>query len=663
VYLETQDGFLARSDDGGVHRTLLNPAAGVPVILGSKTVFESPYVLDPSTPNRVLFGTDDLNESKDKGVTWTAIARPGVNGFNPSDKSLSALAVAPSDPTTLYVSAGGHLFVTTNGTSGVNTLWTAIDEPDFNDSFAALVVDPADPATAYAVRNRFTAQGMSGGHVFRTTNGGVNWTDISGNLPNVPAWSLVLDPQGTPSSRILYAGTDVGVYASLDGGQTWAPYGSGLPQAQVRDLALAPQLGILAAGTHGRGLYEIALPGRVGPSPATVPASPEETGVAPAANPALTISTPALMNWTVNLPLYGLRNFLEENLPNLVASGGTGALAFRWSGGTLPPGLSLNGTSGALTGTPTTAGKFFFAITVTDAVGGSAQVGYEVTINPAITLGPAFPNGQPNQPYAARLSATGGTAAPTFIWNGGQLPPGLGLDPSTGTLSGVPTTAGVFHFTVLVVDGVGARTQQSETVTIGPPTSAVNPLSAISPPHFTVSWSGTASAGLRIAYFDVYVSDNGSPYTLWQVHTTATSATFTGQNLHTYSFYSITTDSVGGQEPTPTVQVSTIVLVPILLRTVTVRRGPTSSGGVTFFLTNTNFAVKSPVYLVLTRVSKKVTILNGTGVSTVVAPGSPFFRVADHLAARARASVRVRFRSKGRNNQFVAQVYTALGPL
>jgi hypothetical protein len=92
----------------------------------------------------------------------------------------------------------------------------------------------------------------------------------------------------------------------------------------------------------------------------------------------------------------------------------------------------------------------------------------------------------------------------------------------------------------------------ANTIDAGPPTSRVAPLPATSGTTFTVSWSGSDGAGPGIASYNVYVSDQGGPYTIWQSATTATSATFTGQPGHTYSFYSIATDPLGLVQPTPT---------------------------------------------------------------------------------------------------------------
>ena len=79
---------------------------------------------------------------------------------------------------------------------------------------------------------------------------------------------------------------------------------------------------------------------------------------------------------------------------------------------------------------------------------------------------------------------------------------------------------------------------------------------------FTVTWSGQDDpGGSGIAFYNVYVSDNGGPFTLWQSDTTATSATFTGVAGHTYGFYSVATDNVGNVQATPTAaQATTLVM-------------------------------------------------------------------------------------------------------
>jgi photosystem II stability/assembly factor-like uncharacterized protein len=92
--------------------------------------------------------------------------------------------VAPGDAKTIYATAAGDIFVTSDG--GLN--WKNILLFNATDHISDLLVDPLDKQTVYAVRDRFDDPGAANvGHVFRTTDGGRNWTDISGNLPDLPS--------------------------------------------------------------------------------------------------------------------------------------------------------------------------------------------------------------------------------------------------------------------------------------------------------------------------------------------------------------------------------------------------------------------------------------------------------------------------------------------
>ena len=85
-----------------------------------------------------------------------------------------------------------------------------------------------------------------------------------------------------------------------------------------------------------------------------------------------------------------------------------------------------------------------------------------------------------------------------------------------------------------------------------PPTSTVTALPAFNRGRLTVTWSGNDNTGgSGLASYNVYVSDNGGTYTLWQAASTQTSATFIGANGHTYSFYTVASDRVGNVEATP----------------------------------------------------------------------------------------------------------------
>lgn len=148
------------------------------------------------------------------------------------------------------------------------------------------------------------------------------------------------------------------------------------------------------------------------------------------------------------------------------ASGGTTPYTFTITAGSLPTGLSLNSSTGAITGTASGSGTSNFTVTVTDAVPNTASQALSILINPtaALTVTTTSLNaGIYSEPYSAQMTATGGTAPYTWDISAGTLPRTLSLS-SSGLLSGTLTQIGGFDFTVRATDNVSATDTQALTL-------------------------------------------------------------------------------------------------------------------------------------------------------------------------------------------------------
>jgi hypothetical protein len=327
-------GFFRRSDDGG--QTWVSVTSGLAVDANNQN-FYAPFVVDPGNGDRVLYGTNRVWETTTGGDGWAPIS-PVLTGAH-----VDAIGLAAGDADTVYASFGGEfanssrVFVTTDH----GATWVEHDLPSGSGRVADLQVDPTNAQVAYAVVGRF-----GGGHVFRTADGGATWTNISGNLPDLPTWSLQLGK--TDSGDVLYVGNDDGVYFSTDLGASWSRLSTGMPHVQVLQLALNSNLQLLGAATHGRGMWELSLAG-AGQAPLTRgPAAPP---LSAAAGPARAGAT----NDPANL----------SGLPPLGSTPGTAALP-------LPTGPLLTAAPGpvapfSLAGPPAVAPSVLAAASSPDA--------------------------------------------------------------------------------------------------------------------------------------------------------------------------------------------------------------------------------------------------------------------------------------------------------
>ncbi len=150
--------------------------------------------------------------------------------------------------------------------------------------------------------------------------------------------------------------------------------------------------------------------------------------------------------------------------------------------------------------------------------------------------------------------------------------------------AGLPTGTTISAQASIVFDTNAAIATPTSlnTLDVGPPASAVTALpNTEKSPAFTVSWSGRDdTSGSGIAFYDVFVSDNGGPYVTFLTATTTTSIQFQGVAGHTYSFYSVATDNVGNRQPTPTAAQATTCVASF--PTSTVNSLPATTSTTTF---------------------------------------------------------------------------------
>ena len=158
---------------------------------------------------------------------------------------------------------------------------------------------------------------------------------------------------------------------------------------------------------------------------------------------------------------------------SFAATGGAPSYTYSISSGSLPAGLTLNASTGALSGTPTASGTFTFTSKVTDSKGKTDTVTCTLVVQPSpinLNCGSCSAGkAQVGSPFSASLSATGGTGALTYSIVSGSLPPGLTLNTSTGAISGTPTTGGTYTYTSKVVDSKGSSDTSTCTIVVNAP--------------------------------------------------------------------------------------------------------------------------------------------------------------------------------------------------
>jgi len=241
IYASWQILNMQRSTDGGTNFSTITPPSS------TRTCFIAPFRSFIGDHAIIYAGRDKIFKSTDSGSSWT------TTNNNTALDGNSAIAMEVSYQTSekVYVATApygtsrGNVFRTIDGGISYTNI-TGILPDRFPSDIA---VDPLDDSIVYV-----TFYGFGSGHIFKSTDSGDTWIDISDNLPDIPAPAVIVDPNNT---NHVYVGTDVGVFVSTTGGNNWQDFNDGLPDVvQAMDLNYTTVNNVIRVMTHGNGAYE-----------------------------------------------------------------------------------------------------------------------------------------------------------------------------------------------------------------------------------------------------------------------------------------------------------------------------------------------------------------------------------------------------------------------
>ena len=504
--------------------SLLDPGAPGTLLTGTCRVWRGPASVPSvwSTSNRVspaLTGPQNASCSITNGFV-RSLAAGGPITTTGSDILYAGLAGTLAGGGTL----GGHLFVTTAATTATATTpWSdiatsAVTNDVFNShvfnpggfSISSVTADPHDATghTVYATVQGYNANGGAVPHLYRSTDAGAHWINISSNLPGAPANALVIDPN---DANTVYVALDTGVYATTSvttcaTSNCWSLFGTALPNSPVTTLAAAAamptgdgRLGLLRAGTYGRGLWQIPLLTASTIQQPAVVLSPAALSFATQPVGATGVAQTVTVTNTGNAPLLVSRVAItSSNAPTGVTAIVTDFIATNTCSATaIAPGSTCSLSVSFL---PSATGQRVSTLTLfANISGGQATVALSGTaVAPAaVQLLPsslAFPSTSLSATSAAQnlvLQNVGGTTVTlssvtltgadfqlSFSSCASVLAPGTGC-----TLSVLfhPVALGPRSASVTIVDTFGTQTATLAGIATAPPTDALSSTSLIFP--------------------------------------------------------------------------------------------------------------------------------------------------------------------------------------
>ncbi|MGF6117332.1 carbon monoxide dehydrogenase subunit G, partial [Janthinobacterium lividum] len=360
------------------------------------------------------------------------------------------------------------------------------------------------------------------------------------------------------------------VSATVAYGSSANPITLNLSGGAATSVAVASAAGHGTATASGTSITYTPTAGYGGPDSFTYTAS-NGIGTSAPATVTITVAGPTITIAPSTVPAASVGAAYSQNV---TAANGFAPYGYAISAGALPAGLTLNASTGVLSGTPTAGGSFNFTVRATDSSTGSGPYSgaraYSMTVAaPTISITPTvMPAMTAGVAYSQSISAAGGTATYSYAITGGSLPTGLSLAPD-GTLSGTPTAAGPFNFTVTGTDsstGSGPYTGSraySVTVAAGAPVAGAVSASLAygsSANPITLNLSGGAATSVAVAsaasHGTATASGTSITYTPTAGYGGPDSFTYTATNGIGTSAPATVTITVGG--PTITIAPSTV---------------------------------------------------------------------------------------------------------
>ena len=554
-YVSTTEGVNIRQCSKGTACTAADFIGTVTIgsaqVDGDDSLIDAPWLLDPALSSNVLIGTCRVwRGPASGGSSWPSsnaisslLAGPqGTScvSTNPVVRSLAAgglvsntSAVQDAGSPVLYAgmagsldgggSAGGHLYsITTANTANSTTTWTDLalspvtNSPGFGFNsggfdLSAIAADSHDASgkTVYATVMGFAGNGTNAAHLYRSIDAGAHWTNISSNLPNAPANSVIVDPNDV---NTLYIAMDTGVYVTTEvttctTANCWSVYGTGLPNAPVVKLEAASAMptgdgrtGELRAATYGRGIWQIPLvtaaiaaQPTISLNPSSLTYNPQPIGTA-SATQTVTVTNTGLAPLTISLVAV-TGDFNETDncsaVPIAISSTCTIQVVF------LP--TATGGRNGILTIYGNVAGG-----QATATLSGTGLAAAAIVLDPVVLAFPStilnatspvqnitISNTSNNAVSLQGVSLAGGDFKITVNTCGPSLGPGVGC---TVGIAFTPTASGTRTGTLSVADDIGTQTASLSGIGTSPATDALSPAALT----FGAQQVDTASAAQQV---------------------------------------------------------------------------------------------------------------------------------------------------------------------